>query len=542
MKQKVFCVFFSLLSLFAFSVEVLSFDASEDVKSLANLNYDGVAVLIDAVSFNAVDDWVELVVLDAGFGDELNLKGFYFKDDGVLKTIEQDFWVSVGESFFVRFNSEEIDKEPNLFVKKKGLVATSEQLMVFSPDGRLVDAVCWVNDKPTETEIKDFEFLREVGAWAGDDIFSCLPSKNAKKDFAVQRRDLNDTDSLNDWILLPPEKIEPVSLSGDKSANNLNSKVELALDESFLSDAVSETNSSIIEGNSILPVPELVLDESFDLKAVNSKAVNSKVVALDFSDASIEENLFGVLISELLPNPESVDKGKEWIEVANYGDEGVDIGGFRLRSLKKPKEVFVFPKKVLQPREVFTVSDAESGLALNNTFDEVYLFNAAGVLIDKVAYESAIDGNSWARFVTDERQGERSALWQWTQNLSFGQFNGIFRRYEGRVDSVVEDFSFVEVKVDSGEVLKFLMDADFVDLDLAKLVLRVGNLVDFVIGENNEGLYVESFELLEEAELELGDFYLIVWACILFLILIVAFVEWRYGLFYLRFKNFFYDD
>ncbi len=124
----------------------------------------------------------------------------------------------------------------------------------------------------------------------------------------------------------------------------------------------------------------------------------------------------GIVINEILPNPEGADTDGEWIEILNRGEVKIDLSNWQLDDSEGGSKPYSFLDNFLLEAGKFLVVDrAESGLALNNTPDAVRLFNNLGELVDEVEYEKAIEGEAYARGLNDK--------WFWTTALTPGQEN-----------------------------------------------------------------------------------------------------------------------
>ena len=104
----------------------------------------------------------------------------------------------------------------------------------------------------------------------------------------------------------------------------------------------------------------------------------------------------GIIISEVFPNPESVDKGKEWIEIYNDNEQIIDISGFGIISKNSkfvfPKNSFIFGKQFLtiKPNFSLTNKDGEMEFVYPNKWR-----------IQKINYSGVKEGQSLVFFNND---------------------------------------------------------------------------------------------------------------------------------------------
>lgn len=121
-----------------------------------------------------------------------------------------------------------------------------------------------------------------------------------------------------------------------------------------------------------------------------------------------------IRLTELLPNPQGVDTGNEFIELYNASDDRVWLDDYRLRIDSK---LYVFPTaSSIEPGEYAVFSDTQLKVTFANTTGKVVeLMGRDGTLVDSLpAYTNAPDDQSWA-FVDDE--------WQYTNQPTPGEPN-----------------------------------------------------------------------------------------------------------------------
>jgi hypothetical protein len=116
-----------------------------------------------------------------------------------------------------------------------------------------------------------------------------------------------------------------------------------------------------------------------------------------------------VVISEILPNPESAYSQAEWIELYNSGDNSVDLKGWSLAGKLIPNNAnipgrgyLVFTKNLTQFQAGFITTFLGIyllGFTLANGGGSIGLKNGHGQLVDEVVYanSSAMRNRSWER-------------------------------------------------------------------------------------------------------------------------------------------------
>lgn len=102
-----------------------------------------------------------------------------------------------------------------------------------------------------------------------------------------------------------------------------------------------------------------------------------------------------VFINEWLPNPVGPDTAGEFIELFNNGPTPVDLAGWKLQADKK---VFLLDGHSIPAGGYLLLKRGETKLVLKNNDAAVYLYDPAGTLADRSAFQgTAIEGESFSR-------------------------------------------------------------------------------------------------------------------------------------------------
>lgn len=121
-----------------------------------------------------------------------------------------------------------------------------------------------------------------------------------------------------------------------------------------------------------------------------------KEIEYDFSDR--------ISLSEVMVNPVGPDEDGEWIELANRDTRDVDLFGWTVTDTK----VFyrIEESLVIRKGKWLTLDRSQTGIALNNSKETLYLINPQDKIIEGVFVDGGHEGQSFAR-------GEGMA-WAWT--------------------------------------------------------------------------------------------------------------------------------
>ncbi len=119
-----------------------------------------------------------------------------------------------------------------------------------------------------------------------------------------------------------------------------------------------------------------------------------------------------IIINELLPNPEGSDDF-EWIELKNIGTQNIDLNNWKI-SDASDKEYIIslndFDSTVIFANSFFILEKSITGISLNNSGDELKLFNPDLELVSQTNYSDSNENYSWAK--------NNSGNYEWTNTLT----------------------------------------------------------------------------------------------------------------------------
>lgn len=111
-----------------------------------------------------------------------------------------------------------------------------------------------------------------------------------------------------------------------------------------------------------------------------------------------------VLINEVLPNPTTSGDTSEWVELFNYSQQSVDVGGWFLDSAQFPDGTIIAPQGFLIvtksaaafSAEFGTITPLQLNISLSNSGDTVVLTQNS-TTIDSFTYTASTEAESWQR-------------------------------------------------------------------------------------------------------------------------------------------------
>lgn len=104
----------------------------------------------------------------------------------------------------------------------------------------------------------------------------------------------------------------------------------------------------------------------------------------------------GIIINEILPNPEGADETEEWIELYNQNNFEVDLAGWFIEDTNGSTKTYTLPAgaKILA-NGFLVLSRTETKIMLNNDTDGIKLLNPNKEVLDSVSFTSAPLGQSY---------------------------------------------------------------------------------------------------------------------------------------------------
>lgn len=163
-----------------------------------------------------------------------------------------------------------------------------------------------------------------------------------------------------------------------------------------LSDgSFSWTPSATPGEKNIIKIPETAEKNTTETK--NPSETTEKYT----SDANI-------YLNEILPNPKDGSDG-EYVEIVNGGNEPADLAGWRIKDASKSKGFQFKGHTIINPGEYLAIYRPDSKIALNNSDELVYLYDAKNEIISSVSFAKSIKNSSY------NFDGE---TWKWSKYLT----------------------------------------------------------------------------------------------------------------------------
>lgn len=115
-----------------------------------------------------------------------------------------------------------------------------------------------------------------------------------------------------------------------------------------------------------------------------------------------------IKITEMLPNTEGSDTGKEYIELYNPTSHDTNLSGYYLQIGPSFSKNYPLPDTVVAAGSYVYITDTQSGVTLPNSTASIKLYATSGQQIDETeSYDSPTDDFAWALFADSWRYTNR---------------------------------------------------------------------------------------------------------------------------------------
>jgi competence ComEA-like helix-hairpin-helix protein len=123
----------------------------------------------------------------------------------------------------------------------------------------------------------------------------------------------------------------------------------------------------------------------------------------------------GVVINEILPNPEGADETNEWIELYNSNSSDIDLSGWQLQDTNGTITTYTIAQGTKILANSFLIfKRPDTKISLNNDQDGLNLLTPDKKIADSVAFTTAPLNQSYNKTSTD---------WLWSTTLTPGAKN-----------------------------------------------------------------------------------------------------------------------
>ncbi|MBI5754727.1 lamin tail domain-containing protein [Candidatus Peregrinibacteria bacterium] len=256
-------------------------------------------------------------------------------------------------------------------------------------------------------------------------------ANTSDRTIALQRLFLDDEEggskpfSLEKYAIAPFGFLVIKSRESKLSLKNSGDSVRLLLDNEKILE-------EIVYDDSALEDESFARDEEGTFSWSQTTTPGAENIIAEKSDTPINGNLSkNIFFSEIFPNPKGSDASDEWIELENTGESDVNLGNWKIEE-KGGKTHALSHELVVPAYGWLTLYRTESGVSLNNSSEELSLFNFESTLIDSIEYEKAPEEQSFTKI----RIKDHDNFWEWTEETTEGDENPSYEILSGTIEKM----------------------------------------------------------------------------------------------------------
>ncbi len=447
----------------------------------------------EASGWKLTDCWVELLCLDdnnLGLGNTLMNWGTNDLE-GEMDKVFGNILVRTGESVLVHFNSDSMDEwnatdgnndmilDTYSEATNTRLDDSEDQLLLYDPDGMVLDAVCWAGPGELEgSEEEDLNVTFDLGHWDSKNYQDCVDSESVEDGKSISRSvDEQDSNTKNDWyimdrpnpgtpfnksdlapfigeVILTPEAEMGILKPNTNITLEVNITDELELDSAELIWSLEGINQPniLLENNGA--GADISADDNIWTCVIPGKELGTsiifKLMARDIGGQITFSNDYNylffqypeIIITEIMLEPEA---GEDWVELycandANSGDGNILLD-WELTDMESTR--YEFGATLVRTGDYLLIhfdddvsvdegnatggnddgiidlyTDASSGI-MATTGDQLVLYNEDDIIMDAIAWQR--DGTLKSGEITDMEELKHENAWN--SSVITGCFN-----------------------------------------------------------------------------------------------------------------------
>lgn len=373
LKILIFCCYFLISTAFG--------DSSAEKVKITEINFK-----------NSDSDWLELEVVNI-------TKNLIVETENNKLTLEAGKISDVSRIIIELNSSESYEKnEKNTFwfgIKNKSLKNTKDHLIIKNEE-KILDQICWNKDDQnclnSNLIKKNNSFSLINDQWVSTKYESkgeqnILINSAPEAIIKIQKGNTEDTVPFS------------INLDGSQSIDPDDDELSYFWEFPDKNFTTKNPPSYKFENEGIYKINLTVIDtqglkdtNTLEIKAIKPKKaiVNKKnIQKLNFNKDSITPHQ--IVISEVFPNPNGTDKGKEWIELSNNSNKSITITNWKIAIGQK---IYSLRNTTFQP---FSTYIFENLTSIPNQNTEIFLLDNQNQVRDKINFPKAMENQSYTK-------------------------------------------------------------------------------------------------------------------------------------------------
>lgn len=150
---------------------------------------------------------------------------------------------------------------------------------------------------------------------------------------------------------------------------------------------------------------------------ISNKEPSPAIIA-DETPAETSAYSGGIILNEVLPNPEGADETEEWIELYNQNDFSVNLSDWQIRDIEGSTTIYTLPKGTeILANGFLVLKRPDTKISLNNTGDGLNFYSPDQKIADSMAFKNAPLNQSY---------NKTGNGWDWSEKPTMGSINIVF--------------------------------------------------------------------------------------------------------------------
>ncbi len=361
-------------------------------------------------------EWIEI----KNIGDmSVNLENWYLQDESGKKYIFSknnfDSLILLEDQFITVEYS----------ISKITLNNSSEKIFLFDGSGNKVDETFYLNAPESQS------FARFENSWQWTKTIT--PSTENIREIILKPEAIID---ISGDLIVNKEILFSASNSYDSNGYDLEYKWYIGNSLKARTEEFSSTFNKAETKQIKLVVINTEGLEDEEIKSIEIKK-DTASTSSESGDYCFSTSTEGkIIISEIFPNPKGKDDG-EFIEIYNPNSSDIDITNWKLNDTSK---TFYKLGGVLKTGEYLVIEKNISKISLNNSNEEVKLFDCAGNLIWKIFYDKSFEDKSYSYETSNKN-------YFWTNEISPGEENTYEENLEDKLQKELDEAQVTDISL-----------------------------------------------------------------------------------------------
>ena len=358
-------------------------------------------------------EWIEL----KNIGDNtVNLENWYLKDESGKK-----YTLSLDD-----FNNLNINTNDYLLIERStsgiALNNSSETVYLFNNLENKAHEISYQNVKENES------WAMFDNGWEWTEVLT--PGAQNQKNTSSKPNAVIDL--LSEELIVGKEIILTAENSSDENGQGLEYKWYV---DGSLKDE-SEEFKIVFDEDGLKEIKLIVINDS-GLEGdttIYLNIINNGSAIEDDENFICSTSSYEIIISEVLPNPIGSDEN-EFIELFNPNGQDIDLTNWKLNDASS---YFYNLTETIKAKDYLVIQRNDSKISLNNSNEELKLFDCNDNLIWQLSYEKSFEAQSYSYDPINE-------VYFWTDEQTHGKENSFIFNEDNINNTNIDDYGIYDI-------------------------------------------------------------------------------------------------